>query len=112
MQARLLLFLLPVQHHIFNNILHNQLLTAAADFIKIHIAVAVQQLVRQRIEADNLHIISALHVVRQQPVRQHQHALAKGQLLQLLGKAVACAASQRYAPKLDFLRHNLPAFPA
>ena len=69
---------LLVFHHVVNNILHNQLLAAAAQFLVIGTAVDIHQLAGQGVHAHGFNIrVIAAHLVHQQAVRQHQYALAQ-----------------------------------
>ena len=95
---------LLVFHHIVDDILHNQLLTAAAQFPVIAAAVKVHQLACQSIHAHCFHIsIIAVHIVRQQAVGQHQHAFAQRLPRKLLCQLRAQAAAERY---INQLCHN------
>ena len=95
---------LLVFHHIVNDVLHNQLLTATAQFLVIGTAVKVHQLAGQGIHAHGFYIsVLAAHIVRQQAVGQHQHAFAQRLLRKLLCQLRAQAAAERY---INQLCHN------
>ena len=95
---------LLVFHHIVDDVLHNQLLTAAAQFLVISTAVKVHQLACQSIHAHCFHIsIIAVHIVRQQAVGQHQHAFAQRLPRKLLCQLQAQAAAEKY---INQLCHN------
>ncbi len=95
---------LLVFHHIVDNILHNQLLTATAQFLVIGTAVEVHQLAGQGIHAHGFYIsVLAAHIVRQHAVGQHQHAFAQRLPRKLLCQLRAQAAAERY---INQLCHN------
>ena len=95
---------LLVFHHIVDDILHNQLLTATAQFLVIGTAVEVHQLTGQGVHAHGFYIsVLAAHIVRQQAVRQHQHAFAQRLPRKLLCQLRAQAAAERY---INQLCHN------